>query len=112
MMDIFALEKEFEFNILVGGFGMYTHKKEQCRESFCTIHRNSPHHMVKWPQNWRADRHIMERICPHEIGHPDPDDPKTEIESEAVHGCDGCCDPASQFAEDSTELTVEYKEKK
>lgn len=30
---------------------------------------------------------MMERMCPHGIGHPDPD----EITLDVVHGCDGCC---------------------
>ena len=42
---------------------------------------------------------LMERICPHGIGHPDPDHlSHTErvhgLEAmliEAIHGCDGCC---------------------
>jgi hypothetical protein len=41
------------------------------------------------PQVWRDDTRIMERICIHGIGHPDP-----ELEykgTDAVHGCDGCC---------------------
>lgn len=29
----------------------------------------------------------MERICPHGVGHPDPDDTNPDT----VHGCDGCC---------------------
>jgi hypothetical protein len=33
----------------------------------------------------------MERICPHGIGHPDPDDPAFKNPIEGVHGCDGCC---------------------
>lgn len=45
--------------------------------------------MVLWPQHWRGDRHLMERICPHGVGHPDPDD----INPDGVHGCDGCCRP-------------------
>lgn len=47
--------------------------------------------MNLWPQNWRSDRGIMERICEHGVGHPDPDDPKAGNKYEAVHGCDGCC---------------------
>lgn len=108
---LFELERKYEYNVLVGGRGMYTHKLRDCRGEFCTIHRNSPHHMVKWPQNWRDDRYIMERICPHEIGHPDPDDPKTQDPSEAVHGCDGCCDPQLQFESDVKDLTTNYEEK-
>jgi hypothetical protein len=37
----------------------------------------------------------FERICPHGIGHPDPDDmaywKSIGEESMGVHGCDGCC---------------------
>lgn len=41
----------------------------------------------------------MERICPHGVGHPDPDHiafvervaGKDVASVEAVHGCDGCC---------------------
>jgi hypothetical protein len=41
------------------------------------------------PKSWRDDIRVMERICVHGIGHPDP-----ELEYEgvdAVHSCDGCC---------------------
>jgi hypothetical protein len=56
--------------------------------------------MREWPQNFRPDRALTERICPHGIGHPDPDDiafkqmiagTDPEDVPEAVHGCDGCC---------------------
>lgn len=73
---------------------MYTHKKEDCKGEWCTIHNRSDHIMRAFPQHFRYDRMLMERICPHEIGHPDPDDIKLTgpyAESEAVHGCDGCC---------------------
>lgn len=63
------------------------HSPARCRGENCCIHRPSNHSMRGWPMNWRADRGIMERICPHGIGHPDPDDPTTDT----IHGCDGCC---------------------
>lgn len=52
--------------------------------------------MRDWPQFWRDDRGLMERICSHGIGHPDPDDLAYKIrtggdDAEGVHGCDGCC---------------------
>lgn len=31
----------------------------------------------------------MERICPHGVGHPDPD--CMYAKRDTVHGCDGCC---------------------
>jgi hypothetical protein len=37
----------------------------------------------------------MERICPHGVGHPDPDDAAYHIRIgqgyKTIHGCDGCC---------------------
>lgn len=77
---------------LVGGQRLTkVHHPNQCLGEWCCIHNPSDHHMVTWRQNWRPDRRIMERMCVHDIGHPDPDDPKTSDEYEAVHGCDGCC---------------------
>lgn len=79
-----------EIHILVGGQRLSNvHDRDKCKGEFCTIHRNSPHHMIEWPQNWRDDTRIMERVCPHGIGHPDPDDPSPH----RIHTCDGCCFP-------------------
>ena len=64
-----------------------THAAGTCLGEFCTIHNPSDHHMKAWPQTWRGDRRLMERICPHGVGHPDPDD----LNPDTVHGCDGCC---------------------
>lgn len=68
---------------------LLVHPKTKCAGHHCCIHNPSDHHMKDWPQNWREDRGIMERICPHGIGHPDPDDPCKD----KIHGCDGCCTP-------------------
>lgn len=58
----------------------------------CTMHNRTAHVMRAFPQHWREDRGIMERLCPHGIGHPDPDDIKVRLTlHERVHGCDGCC---------------------
>lgn len=89
------------------GTGQYlaVHTKLSCSGKYCVIHYPSDHCMKDFPTHWRADRHLMERICPHGIGHPDPDDlafkkmiykgTKEEAEKyiyyEEVHGCDGCC---------------------
>ena len=74
---------------LVGGQILNVHTRGTCKGYFCTIHYNSNHHMVEWPQNWREDIGLMERVCEHGIGHPDPDDPSAFRNS--IHGCDGCC---------------------
>lgn len=68
---------------------LWVHLPDRCVGEHCTIHNRSDHHMRDMPQHWRGDRNIMERICSHGVGHPDPD----EIASNTIHGCcsDGCC---------------------
>ena len=50
--------------------------------------------MKDWPLNLRESM-LMERICSHGIGHPDPDSlawmERNGREGYGVHGCDGCC---------------------
>jgi hypothetical protein len=71
---------------------IFAHPKFVCVGRPCTIHNRSDHVMRSFPQHWRSDRAIMERICPHGIGHPDPDEYKLALSKyEGVHGCDGCC---------------------
>jgi len=76
---------------------LITHTAEKCSGHYCCIHNESDHHMKKWPLNWRDDTGVMERICPHGVGHPDPDDAAHNIrmgrEYLTIHGCDGCCRP-------------------
>lgn len=74
------------------------HDEKDCQGTNCCIHNPSDHHMKDWPRHWRYDRCIMERICPHGVGHPDPDDVAylTRIgapDNGSMHGCDGCCKP-------------------
>lgn len=72
-----------------------THDESQCKEQHCCIHNPSNHHMRDWPIKYRANLGIVERICPHGIGHPDPDDIAYHLKQGnswiAIHGCDGCC---------------------
>ena len=75
---------------LVGGEVIIAHDIDVCDMSIpCCIHNPSDHHMRTWPQHWRDDRGIMERICEHGCGHPDPDDKSLD----RIHGCCGCCAP-------------------
>jgi len=77
---------------LYGGEVIWAHSPEECFGPPCSIHAPSEHRLNMAPLHWRYDRQIMERICPHGIGHPDPDDIKIrEGWDEGVHGCDGCC---------------------
>lgn len=85
-------ETEYEVVTLVGGMNLAAHPKTKCDGELCPIHNPSNHHMREWTQWWRGDRKLMERVCPHGVGHPDPDDPQSKGYG-AVHGCDGCCVP-------------------
>jgi hypothetical protein len=73
------------------------HDKRDCqlRGGPCSVHRPSDHHMRTWYPHWRSDRGILERICEHGIGHPDPDQfqywNQTDQDWQRVHGCCGCC---------------------
>lgn len=82
------------------GQKLLVHAKENCVEGQqCVIHNPSNHPMRDFPTHWRPDRQLMERICPHGIGHPDPDDIAYKVSVmgekrafyESIHGCDGCC---------------------
>lgn len=67
----------------------------------CPIHSPTDHVMKNFPliMRMRGSSPLMERICHHGIGHPDPDHlsfykEKYGEESayyESIHGCDGCC---------------------
>lgn len=60
------------------------HNKKSCKGEYCCIHNPSRHALADWPQHWREDRRIMERISPFGCGCPDPDSP---AETDRVHGC-------------------------
>ena len=66
------------------------HPADRCAGSHCVVHNPSDHHMRGWPLNWRGDRRMMERLCPHGVGHPDPDSMRAGGD-DGTHGCDGCC---------------------
>ena len=71
------------------------HDAEACAGQHCTLHNPSDHHMRDWPLTLRETT-LMERKCPHGIGHPDPDS-LAHLQRVApggawdIHGCDGCC---------------------
>lgn len=75
-------------------FVMHCHEETRCRGDYCTLHNRSNHHMRFFRQQWRPDRGIIERVCNHGIGHPDPDEYRVRVGlDDGVHGCDGCCAP-------------------
>jgi len=78
------------------GQHIMVHNKEKCEGQYCCIHNPSDHVLVHSPTHWRSDRGIMERICEHGVGHPDPDDTAFRRreglgDADGIHGCDGCC---------------------
>lgn len=76
-----------------------------CAGNDCCIHNPSDHHMREWPMRYNnpTPDHpgpgLMERLCEHGLGHPDPDHmtwfasvhTTEETRDEATHVCDGCC---------------------
>lgn len=78
-------------NVIVGA----VHPEESCAGQVCVMHNPTRHHMSSWNLLWRDDRQIVERICEHGVGHPDPDQwphwRRTRHMYEQVHGCCGCC---------------------
>lgn len=89
----------------------HVHDPSACTEQeSCVIHAPSAHPLVNAPTHWRVRREddeyetlvqVMERICPHGVFHPDPDDIAflaREKDEEAAsiaarHECceEGCC---------------------
>ena len=86
------------------------HPMSRCRreEEPCAIHSPSDHHMAHLPYLVRYDKHaVVERICPHGVGHPDPDSVawvKRRFGDEAAveagtHGCwCKCCEVPGEAA--------------
>ena len=99
--------KKMELHKLTGGESLWTHDKARCQNTHapCSIHSPSMHHMITWNMHWRGDRMMMERICTHGIGHPDPDDAAYRVsigKGDSVHGCDGCCVPPQRIPSQAT----------
>lgn len=75
------------------------HPREACTGP-CPFHNPGPHHMAGWQMTCRRDRDsLMERVCAHGVGHPDPDSvawltsrDSMPAANYTVHGCDGCCE--------------------
>lgn len=92
-----------EFSVAEPVFGSYVpprkwrvHPRETCAGPNCCIHNPSDHPLRSAPLHFRMDRGIMERLCEHGVGHPDPDDAEFRRTlprkfDEGSHGCDGCC---------------------
>jgi hypothetical protein len=72
------------------------HPQDLCAGGPCAVHNPSDHPMKEFRQHWRNDRAMMERICPHGVGHPDIDDYRIRNGLDSgIHGCcqEHCCRP-------------------
>lgn len=71
------------------------HPASACADGACGLHNPSDHPLRDAPLRWRGDRRIMERVCEHGVGNPDPDDlayrRAAGQDTTDGHGCDGCC---------------------
>ena len=97
------LEQTFNYPGLPGelvaldsGQVLRIHSKDECAGTPCPFHAPSNHHMVTWAKNWRGDWALVERLCEHGIGHPDPDsvaylERRHDFSMLTDHRCDGCC---------------------
>lgn len=100
MHDYYKMQRStLEHNTDENGV-FWTHSAKDCMfPERCAVHNRSDHIMRGFPQLWRSDRALMERLCPHGIGHPDPDHlyfvrmthGEDTARTEGIHGCDGCC---------------------
>jgi hypothetical protein len=80
---------------------LVAHPFTKCDGTVCALHNRTDHAMRSFPQHWRYDRGLIERICPHGVGHPDPDQRgylvqrygERRADAEFIHGCcwERCC---------------------
>lgn len=75
------------------GTPLIVHQRDICAGEHCCIHSPSDHPLNMAVLNWRG--YVMERICGHGAGHPDPDDlawrDRMGWDAPRAHRCDGCC---------------------
>lgn len=97
-MGTVSINATDEYGWALGVVPVRTHDESACADdAACCIHKPSDHPLRDAPLNWRSDRGLMERVCIHGVGHPDPDDIAhkertiSDAWAYAVHGCDGCC---------------------
>src|ERR1035437_3597591 len=78
LRDVIASERSMTWDDFRATGGKQ-HTRAQCRASrkagapaHCVLHNPSNHKMRTWPMVLRSSG-LIERKCPHGIGHPDPD---------------------------------------
>lgn len=77
---------------------IYSHEPGECPESICVFHKRTNHHLRHFRQRWNLGLGMMERVCTHNVAHPDPDDISIRSgQNDGKHSCDACC---IRFAEE------------
>lgn len=83
-----------DITLVANGMLVNVHPQTACAGRNCWIHNPSESVVSGFPATWRSDLGIVERTCPHHIGHPDPDDVAynaSQGRDISLHSCDGCC---------------------
>lgn len=70
------------------------HPEFKCTGPTCVLHKPTNHHMREFPLVFRRDLRTFERICEHQVTHPDPDC-RNAMADGVVHECCSmaCCVP-------------------
>lgn len=95
--ELLAAQLDLAHGDVVGvanGLLTKVHPPERCAGESCWMHNPSEHHMSTWPTRWHGTGEPSERVCPHDLGHPDPDDVALFYRRRQFirgHQCDGCC---------------------
>jgi hypothetical protein len=101
------VEVSQEEHTLESGQTLFTHTQGTCYGPYCAIHNPMPGPWAEWPRLWREDRNILERVCPHGVGHPVAEMYEWAITNghgySLVHGCCGECVCSSRVAKRPTE---------
>lgn len=98
-------EKQREFHATAdkwtspSGIKWSIHNAQACVDGHaCAFHKPSDHPMNTWSLDMNPEKYLLvERICTHDIRHPDPDSVAYlagcghEATQLNQHDCDGCC---------------------
>lgn len=100
LVQTFVVQGHIDFDGVphVGDYTLWNvHRPGQCQGRACVIHAPSTHQMRDLPLIWNCPEAQMERLCEHDVTHPDPDDLAYWLSVgkpwKAVHTCcpENCC---------------------
>lgn len=107
------MSNEFDVSLepitLESGQVLHAHAAKQCVGEYCALHNPMPGPWDQWPRLWRQDRHLLERVCPHGVGHPAVEQLEwwkfLNQEYMWIHGCCGCpCHPSQRRMEGTEDV--------